>query len=243
MDFLPDDASFAMYGAAAGAALVLFFVLLKLCSGGSGIRSSKRDIVLLVGPCGAGKTALFHRLRDGPTKVTTVTSMKETMEKFPLFDEENATFNICDFPGHERMRSQAGQFYPIAKKIIFVVDSTTANDAGHIRKAAEFLYDIFTHPKVNDAGVPVMIACSKSDETKAATSATVRSLLESELTQLKSTRASLEAHGEDDESIPLGRDNAPFAFDIDAPCEVTFENYSIVTPEALNPLLDFIMSD
>ncbi|KDO34706.1 hypothetical protein SPRG_00769 [Saprolegnia parasitica CBS 223.65] len=243
MDFITEDTSFAAYGAAAAAILILLFVLLKLCGGGAGLGGSGRDVVLLVGPCGAGKTALFHRLRNGPTKVETVTSMKETMETFPLFDEENATISICDFPGHERMRSTATQFYPIAKKIIFVVDATTANDASHIRKAAEFLYDIFTHPKINDAGVPVMIACSKTDDVKAATPATVQSLLETELTQLKSTRASLEAHGDDDESIPLGRDNALFEFAIDAPCDVTFEGYSIQTPDALNPLLDFIMQD
>ncbi|RHY30306.1 hypothetical protein DYB32_004428 [Aphanomyces invadans] len=124
--------------------------------------------------------------------------MKETLETFPLFDEEAATVSVLDFPGHERLRSQVSQFYPIAKKLVFVVDATTVGDAAQVRKAAE--------------------------------------------SQLKSTRASLEAH-DDDESIPLGRENVPFAFDVDAPCEVVFESYSIHSAEAIAPLLDFILQE
>ncbi|RHY13376.1 hypothetical protein DYB25_005536 [Aphanomyces astaci] len=60
--------------------------------------------------------------------------------------------------------------------------------------------------------------------------------------QLKSTRASLETH-DDDESIPLGRENVPFAFDVDAPCEVVFEGYSIHSADAIAPLLDFILQE
>ncbi|OQR80994.1 beta subunit of the SRP receptor, partial [Thraustotheca clavata] len=148
MNVAGEDNAWLVYLAAFIALLSLVLVGFKLL--GSGGRGS-RDVILLVGPCGAGKTALFHRLRDGPTKLTTVTSMKETMEKITLFDDENVNIHLCDFPGHDRMRSQVGQFFPIAKKIVFVVDATS--DALLIRKAAEFLYDIFTHPKINDAGV------------------------------------------------------------------------------------------
>ncbi|ETV73156.1 hypothetical protein H257_11974 [Aphanomyces astaci] len=226
----------------AGAVLVLLLAfIIKLAASGSG-PGGKRDVILLLGPCGGGKTALFHRLRDGPTKVDTVTSMKETLETFPLFDEDAATVSVLDFPGHERLRSQVSQFYPIAKKLVFVVDATTIGDAAQVRKAAEFLYDIFVHPKLHDNGIPLLVACSKADMSSAATPANIQTILEAELSQLKSTRASLETH-DDDESIPLGRENVPFAFDVDAPCEVVFEGYSIHSADAIAPLLDFILQE
>jgi hypothetical protein len=44
-----------------------------------------------------------------------------------------------------------------------------------------FLYDLFTHPKISDAEVPMLIACSKSDECAAALSEKMRLSLEREL--------------------------------------------------------------
>ncbi|CAK4406921.1 unnamed protein product [Aphanomyces euteiches] len=232
---------YAVYAVAGVVLLLLVAFIIKLAASGSGPRG-KRDVILLLGPCGSGKTALFHRLRDGAVSVETVTSMKETMETFPLHDEETANVSVLDFPGHERLRSQAPQFYPIAKKIVFIVDATTVSDPLQVRKAAEFLFDIFTHPKLNDNGIPVLIACSKADQATAAAPSRIQLLLEAELTQLKGTRASLDTQ-DDDESIPLGRENVPFAFDVDAPCEVVFESYSIHTPNGVAPLLDFILQE
>jgi hypothetical protein len=73
------------------------------------ITGNKKKMTLLLGARGAGKTALFHQLRDGRF-VDTVTSMEELEGKFavhPNFNTINfgAHLTVIDYPGHERLRS------------------------------------------------------------------------------------------------------------------------------------------
>jgi signal recognition particle receptor subunit beta len=65
-------------------------------------------------------------------------------------------------------------------KIIFVVDASDQR-AGTLRKAAEYLHDIFTHPKINDLAPPVLIACNKSELPNALTPQAIRTAFEKEL--------------------------------------------------------------
>lgn len=58
-------------------------VLLKLLLGGP-----KGNCVLLVGPCDAGKTTLFHQLVDGSTHLGTVASMQANEAEGPLASEQ-----------------------------------------------------------------------------------------------------------------------------------------------------------
>lgn len=69
----------------------------------------KHKTVLVLGPRNAGKTQLFHAVRDGEI-VPTVSSMKELSSTFPVHPKYNvdrftAELNVVDFPGHERLRS------------------------------------------------------------------------------------------------------------------------------------------
>jgi signal recognition particle receptor subunit beta len=84
---------------------------------------------------------------------------------------------------------------------------------------------------VNDQTPPIMVVCNKSEVSGAASPQAVRDALEKELTQLKTTRSSLETEGDDDEQdlsqIPVGRDGAPFQFDVDSPCEISFVKCSV----------------
>lgn len=75
----------------------------------------------------------------------------------------------------------------------------------------------------------ILIACNKSDLPKAASPNAIRDALEKELTQLKTTRSSLDAEGDEQDSttVPVGRDGAAFEFAIDAPCEVSFTKCSV----------------
>lgn len=75
----------------------------------------KHKTVLVVGPRNAGKTQLFHALRDGEF-VETVSSMKELSSTFPVHPKHNAAkftaeLNVVDFPGHERLRSYVVPVY------------------------------------------------------------------------------------------------------------------------------------
>lgn len=58
-------------------------MLLKLLVGGS-----KGNVVLLVGPCDAGKTTLFHQLAEGSTHLGTVASMQANEATGPLASEK-----------------------------------------------------------------------------------------------------------------------------------------------------------
>uniref|UniRef100_K3WI65 Signal recognition particle receptor subunit beta n=1 Tax=Globisporangium ultimum (strain ATCC 200006 / CBS 805.95 / DAOM BR144) TaxID=431595 RepID=K3WI65_GLOUD len=203
----------------------------------------KHKTVLILGPRNAGKTQFFHAIRDGEI-VETVSSMKELSASFPVHPKYNAAkfdadLNVVDFPGHERLRSRVSDFYPIAGCIVFVVD---ASDSPMLRKAAEYLYDIFSNAKINDLSLPIMIMCNKSEVSGAMSPQAIREALEKELTQLKTTRSSLETEGDDDHEssiVPVGRDGAAFQFDVDAPCEVTFAKAS-VKGDSLNDVVAFM---
>ena len=68
----------------------------------------KAHTVLLLGPCNAGKTVMFHKLTAG-TFPDTVTSMKEATRSGNLYSEEGDAsvrkpVTLIDFPGHQRLR-------------------------------------------------------------------------------------------------------------------------------------------
>ncbi|KAF1782229.1 P-loop containing nucleoside triphosphate hydrolase [Phytophthora cactorum] len=189
-------------------------------------------MALLLGPRNAGKTSFFHLIRDGK-HVDTVSSMKDQTFRFMVHpnynpDKFDAELTVVDYPGHERLRSRVAEFYPVAGCIAFFVD---ASDVPSFRQAAEFLYDIFANKKVNDQTPPIMVVCNKSEASGAASPQAVRDALEKELTQLKTTRSSLETEGDDDEQdlsqVPVGRDGASFEFDVDSPCEISFVKCSV----------------
>ncbi|KAL0582832.1 hypothetical protein ABG067_007207 [Albugo candida] len=193
----------------------------------------KQNTVLLVGPANAGKTALLHFLRHG-VEVATVTSMKENDCSISLHSTLKTTpdtkqLHIIDFPGHERLRNRVFEFTPITSKIVFLVD---AADRKSWRSAAEYLHDLFSNPKLNDLAPPILIACNKMDQSSSASSQCIQKTLEHELTQLKSTRVSMETHDQshfDQEttSVPVGREGSAFTFETDSPCECTFTDCSV----------------
>lgn len=91
----------------------------------------------------------------------------------------------------------------------------------------------------------MMVACNKSDAAGAASPQAVQSALEKELTQLKKTRSSLETEGDDEQDlsqVPVGREDAPFSFDVDAPCAVTFVKCSVKSG-SVNELVSFIQKN
>lgn len=105
-----------------------------------------------------------------------------------------------------------------------------------------FLYDIFSNAKINDLALPILIACNKSELASAMSPQAIRESLEKELTQLKTTRSSLETEGDEDQDlsvVPVGRDGAAFQFDVDAPCEVTFTKAS-VKGDSINDVVAFM---
>lgn len=89
--------------------------------------------------------------------------------------------------------------------------------------------------------LPMLIACNKSEVVSAMTPQAIRESLEKELTQLKTTRSSLDTEGEEQDlsTVPVGRDGVPFQFDVDSPCEVTFVKAS-VKGDSINEVVAFM---
>ncbi|RUP47900.1 LOW QUALITY PROTEIN: signal recognition particle receptor beta subunit-domain-containing protein [Jimgerdemannia flammicorona] len=108
----------------------------------------------------AGKTALFTQLRYGK-QAKTQTSMKENEARISLLGKDGLPLtkqpvHLVDLPGHERLRFKFTDYTPIARGVVFVVDSATATRTA--RPIAEYLYDLLSNKHVAKNQVPVLIA-------------------------------------------------------------------------------------
>ncbi|KAL0091185.1 signal recognition particle receptor beta subunit-domain-containing protein [Phycomyces blakesleeanus] len=184
------------------AAVVASFFLLK--------KKQTGDTILLLGVSDAGKTALYTLIRFGK-KALTVTSMKENEGSVTL---GNKTFGLVDMPGHERIRYRYSEFLPVARGIVFVVDSTTISR--QIRSVAEYLYNVLASLEAQNRKLPVLIACNKADMITALPKDKIQTLLEAEINRLRGTRtAAVEqqnSEGDDQEGF-LGYEGEAFKFE------------------------------
>merc|ERR1719316_1733835 len=86
---------------------------------------SRGNLLLLLGQCGAGKTALFFRLRDAED-VQTVSSLKplrDTLNIKAEGEEDLPTIETVDCPGHQRLRGKSMDLVKQARAMVYVVDS------------------------------------------------------------------------------------------------------------------------
>ncbi|KAI9474855.1 signal recognition particle receptor beta subunit-domain-containing protein [Zychaea mexicana] len=200
-------------------------------------RKSSKTTILLLGATDAGKTALYTRLRFGK-KAQTVTSMKENEGLLTL---ENKTFDLVDMPGHERVRFRYVDYLPVARAIVFVVDSTTV--ARQIRVVGEYLYNVLAQQQVQKERIPILIACNKTDLITALPQEKIQERLEVEINRLRSTRTAAveqqETSLDDEQEAYLGYEGEKFKFEhLDN--DVQFETCS-VEKDALDKVVDWII--
>ncbi|KAI1314641.1 hypothetical protein EDD11_001940 [Mortierella claussenii] len=119
---------------------------------------------------------------------------------------------MVDIPGHERLRFKFSEFMPIARGVVFVVDSSTV--ARQTRLLAEYLYDILSDKFSQNERIPILIACNKSDLLTSFRKERIQTLLETEINKLRHTRtAALDTQDtEDNENVFLGFEGKAFAF-------------------------------
>eukprot|EP01090_Pellita_catalonica_P011235 TRINITY_DN2277_c0_g8_i1.p1 TRINITY_DN2277_c0_g8~~TRINITY_DN2277_c0_g8_i1.p1 ORF type:complete len:235 (+),score=45.07 TRINITY_DN2277_c0_g8_i1:25-729(+) len=220
---------------AGGAAFLLLLIVLFIWR-----RSSVRkgSSTLILGLCESGKTALWWKLRSGGAGET-FTSMKENDDTFALH-EGNGTYHIIDFPGHQRLRPQFKDFLPITGKIIFVIDSATF--LNNVASVADFLYAICTHPNVYKAKIPILVACNKSEMITAREVELIKTDLEVEMENMKSTVdiGGIGGKSESKEQVDLGDPESEFTFD-QLPFDVTFTECSVAENE-IDAIKSFIES-
>jgi signal recognition particle receptor subunit beta len=194
-------------------AAIILIVLFKTCFGRSGGKKAQKGTALLVwGPCGAGKTTLFYRLRE-ETFPKTITSMVPNEAKITL---NNKAYTLIDYPGHQRLRAELMTTHlRKAGKVIFVLDAS--NLKAELPRVAQQLYDLLTRSYISDAAVPVIVACNKSDDPASLSSDKSRALLEGELNKIRSTRSAnpglTGTDGDDSESGSIGVVGKPFKFE------------------------------
>jgi signal recognition particle receptor subunit beta len=196
--------------------LALFFAvfLVSHFSGSSSPGRKRKNVVLFLGSCQAGKTTLYSLLRFGRTFETT-TSMKPNSFRYPVSDPK-PRLEIVDVPGHPRLRSQFTDFLPVTQRIFFILDATSSSWMAHFRDVSEYLYDILAHPQCRSNQIPVTIVCHKQDQILAFNASRVRQLLEQELDKLRETKSkSVLEQGQEEEVLDnyLGFDGKPFQFD------------------------------
>lgn len=173
-------------------------------------RKSSRQSILLIGLSESGKTTLFTQLAYD-SFASTVTSMKEN--EAPITLKNNKTLVLFDLPGFDRLRNQYwDKFKSRAKGIIFVVDSL--NFMSNVHNVADLLYQYLCDSFVVSNRIPVLIACTKQDETRAKSARVISSMLEKEFNTIRETRmGALDTTSGDDNRIQLlGNPDNPFKF-------------------------------
>ncbi len=173
--------------------------------------------ILLIGPSGAGKTALltlFERRANAPTHTSQTSAAVElavsTDGASSFRDDLDASgstakkFLLVDTPGHGKLRgtamAQLAQEAGAASRLkgaVFMVDAGALSDHESLADTASYLYDVLlllqkrmTGGKSSKApsSVPVLIAANKADLFTALPAALVKSNLEAELGRIRRTR-------------------------------------------------------
>lgn len=110
-----------------------------------------RSAVLLVGPSGAGKTAIYAHLRYPSKTANTLPSVRHNEWTFST-DAHNNGGNQCqlvDIPGHPKLRHAYADYSDSVVRILFVLDSQSSAVLSSLRATAEYLYDILANPTVH----------------------------------------------------------------------------------------------
>ena len=208
--------------AIAALAIVLVLLLVFLL-----LRRRRGSCVILYGPCNAGKTALFHRLRNGDM-VKTISSMKENEGTFGWAGSERTQQHTVDIPGHGRLRWRLKDFIPVAKAVVVLVDSTACGNSAYALDAANAIWDVVHSPL---RGARVLVACNKSDDILAVSTKRIKLLLEVQLSALARTRSRYPGyHDQEDEATPVEPAAGPsenFTFEDSSPVPVAFVSMSV----------------
>ena len=157
--------------------------------------------LVLVGPCGSGKTALFQNLA-GLEILPTHTSYKPnegTLEKrslaVPLSKSSIKDFKLVDVPGHPRMRHLAereitgGNEGTCARAVVFVLDGVSLAESEGMAEIASYLSDVtrWMQQAQKNAPVSLFIAFNKADDVMCPRASFAKERIMREMSRVAST--------------------------------------------------------
>eukprot|EP00427_Karlodinium_veneficum_P024916 CAMPEP_0169102626 /NCGR_PEP_ID=MMETSP1015-20121227/22269_1 /TAXON_ID=342587 /ORGANISM="Karlodinium micrum, Strain CCMP2283" /LENGTH=272 /DNA_ID=CAMNT_0009163743 /DNA_START=34 /DNA_END=852 /DNA_ORIENTATION=+ len=213
----------------------------KMFDSGKKKRRKRGNVLLLLGQCGSGKTALFYRLQD-EVDVASVSSLKETRAKLQIATtvegEKLGPIETIDYPGHQRLRGKQEELYQEAKCIIYMVD---AEDKDKMKDVAEHLYELFTSQEIIDLQIPILLACNKIDSKHAQTEKFIVEKLEREIEQMRVSRGAT-LDNQDQAASYLGIEGEKFKFRDHCPCPFELCRISVKKPE-LDPVYEFLRTN
>jgi signal recognition particle receptor subunit beta len=152
------------------------------------IATTALPALLLCGPCGGGKTALYQYLarpagsgRDALRPTQTSMVANRGAGGCELKGGRTVAFPVVDFPGHPRLQHDLLPEIAAAKAIVVVVDGTAAADlTTGVRPAATLIAKLIEHKDVQ--GAALVVAVNKRDDITSYSAKAVRKMLEAELT-------------------------------------------------------------
>eukprot|EP01128_Nolandella_sp_AFSM9_P000232 TRINITY_DN10404_c0_g1_i1.p1 TRINITY_DN10404_c0_g1~~TRINITY_DN10404_c0_g1_i1.p1 ORF type:complete len:270 (-),score=57.40 TRINITY_DN10404_c0_g1_i1:61-849(-) len=204
------------------ALVVILALQFKNSASSEGTVPTKRgSTALIYGGTGAGKTVLFGQL-SREKFLPTLTSQTANIAKVSVSGADNE-IQVVDYPGHYRLRQGLDKYVARAGCVVFVVNAN--GDEASYRAAADYLYSLFTNHVVNDLQIPILIALNKSELLTAKSQHSVRTILEKELNELRSSQAATPGQQDSDDDIFLGILGQRFSID-QLPFEVSFAEIS-----------------
>ncbi|KAF4758846.1 hypothetical protein FOZ63_024975, partial [Perkinsus olseni] len=191
-------------------------------SSGNGSKGRRGKLVMLMGPCGGGKTAMFSwwKSRNHPE---TVSSIRPNREVVTLPTGKQA--EVVDFPGHRRLKLESYELLRNCACICYVLAST---DRAMVKEAAESLYDLFTHQLFLKQLPPMLLVMNKQDKPTHRTTRRVLGDLNKEIERLRTSRGQV-LEGDDEVDNFLGVEGEAFDIEQHAPVPVEVAEYSAAT--------------
>ncbi|KAK7020472.1 signal recognition particle receptor beta subunit-domain-containing protein [Favolaschia claudopus] len=177
---------------------------------------AKGNLLLLVGPPDAGKTAILSTLVYNQT-LPTHTSLQTNTSTVSL-PETKKNLIVVDIPGHPRIRDQVNEFIGDAKAIAFVVDASTVSRNGPaVAEHLHVILNALTSLPPSQVLPSLLILAHKSDLLKPGTAASatseslainrVKTILERELEKRRVAQTGgvgVEGLGEEGEGTEMG---------------------------------------
>ncbi|CAD7701326.1 unnamed protein product [Ostreobium quekettii] len=193
--------------------------------------SSHGSCILLVGPSGAGKTVLSHKLQEGGALNGTVAPMEDSEGNLIQQAGIDGNVHFVDLPGHPRLKDRLDMHISMAAGIIFMLDAT--DFMPNSKKVAEQLFDLLSHPVFCSHHLPLLLACNKADlGAKAHTDTFIVKLLEKEIESLRTVHSNLEGDGP-----TVGKEGEVFSFK-HVVSKVAVAKISAITGD-IGPVLQF----